>query len=242
VIAPKLMSEPPPMTILPVELLTIADTTNVKPVIDDKPKDAEKADETASKTAPPPAPAAETKPAEPEPEALPDAKKPEPAKPKEEVKPASEAKKPEKMSDALDSILKAVPDKKASKNQADRNTANLNDVKDATARQGAGDNSRMTITIAAYISSQLRRRGCWPDQKDMPDARRLHATIRVRFERGGRLGEDPKLLDPVRQPSGDQPMLVFIQRAFSSLKQCEPFQIPPEYFNSPGYIDLVFVP
>src|ERR1700759_3513880 len=78
VIAPALMSEPPAMTILPVDLLTIADTTNVKTVIEDKPKAAEKAEETADKTAPTPAPAPEANPAEPEPEALPDAtKKPE---------------------------------------------------------------------------------------------------------------------------------------------------------------------
>jgi outer membrane biosynthesis protein TonB len=245
VIAPKLMAEPPQMTILPVELLTIADTTNVAPVVEDKPKDAEQAEETADKAAPAPTPEAKPEPA-PEPEeALPDAKKPEPPKPPKEEpkpKPAPEAKKPEKMADTLDSILKSVPDKKPSKTQADRATANLNDVKDATARRGAGDNQSMTITIAAYISSQLRRRGCWPDQKDMPDAKRLHATIRVKFERGGKLAEDPKMLDPPRQPVGDKPMQVFTQRAFSALRQCEPFQVPPEYFNNPGYIDLVFLP
>jgi outer membrane biosynthesis protein TonB len=241
VVAPRLMAEPAPMVILPIDLLTIADTTNVKPVAEEKPKDADKAEETADKTTPAPAAAPEAKP-EPVPEPVPAIKKPAPDTPMEAAKPAPVTKKPEKMADTLDSILKSVPDKKPSKTQADRATANLNDVKDATARRGAGDNQRMTVTIAAYISSQLRTRGCWPDQKDMPDAKRLRATIRVRFERGGRLSGEPKLMDPTRQPSGDQPMLVFIGRAFSSLKQCEPFQVPPEYFNSPDYIDLVFLP
>jgi hypothetical protein len=244
VVVPKLMPEPEPMVILPVELLTIADTTNVKPVAEEKPKDVEKAEETADQTTPPPPAAPEARP-EPVPEAIPDARKPEPEKPekpKEAAKPAPEAKKPQKMADTLDSILKAVPDKKASKNQADRSTtASLKDVQDA-ARRGAGDNQRMTITIADSIRSQLMSRGCWTDKDDMPDAKRLHATIRVRFERGGRLMGDPQLIDPPRQPAGDRPMLVFIQAALVSLRKCEPFQVPPEYYATSPYIDLPFLP
>jgi hypothetical protein len=242
VVVPRLMSEPAPMVVLPVELLTIADTTNVKPVAEETPKDVDKAEETADKTAPAPAAAAPEAKPEPIPEPVPDIKKPEPEKPKEAAKPAPEAKKPEKMADALDSILKSVPDKKASKNQADRaTTASLRDVQDA-ARKGAGDNQRMTITIADSIRSQLMSRGCWTDKDDMPDAKRLRAIIRVRFERGGRLAGDPQLIDPPRQPAGDRPMLVFIQQALASLRQCEPFQVPPEYYATSPYIDLTFVP
>ncbi len=100
------------------------------------------------------------------------------------------------MSDALDSILKSVPDKKTSKNAADHSTASLRNVEDA-ARKGVGDNQRMTITIADSIRSQLMSRGCWTDKDDMPDAKRLRAVIRVRFERGGRLLGDPKMIDPL---------------------------------------------
>jgi outer membrane biosynthesis protein TonB len=241
VVAPRLMAEPAPMMILPVELLTIGDTTNVKPVAEEQPKKADEAEATADKAAPAPAPAAEAK-AEPVPEPIPDIKKPEPNKPKDEAKPAPEAKKPEKMADALDSILKAVPDKKASKTQADRTTTSLRNVEDATARKGAGDNQHMTITIADSIRSQLMSRGCWTDKDDMPDAKRLRAIIRVRFERGGRLMGDPQMIDPTRQPAGDRPMLVFIQQALASLRQCEPFQVPPEYYATSPYIDLTFVP
>ena len=241
VVAPRLIAEPAPMMILPVELLTIGDTTNVKPVAEEQPKKADEAEATADKAAPAPAPAAEAK-AEPVPEPIPDIKKPEPNKPKDEAKPAPDAKKPEKMADALDSILKAVPDKKASKMQADRTSASLRNVEDATARKGAGDNQRMTITIADSIRSQLMSRGCWTDKDDMPDAKRLRAIIRVRFERGGRLMGDPQMIDPPRQPAGDRPMLVFIQQALASLRQCEPFQVPSEYYATSPYIDLTFVP
>ncbi len=241
VIAPRLVAETAPMMILPVELLTIGDTTNVKPVAEEQPKKADEAEVTADKAAPAPAPAAEAK-AEPVPEPVPDIKKPEPNKPKDEAKRAPEAKKPEKMADALDSILKAVPDKKGSKMQADRASASLRNVEDATARKGAGDNQRMTITIADSIRSQLMSRGCWTDKDDMPDAKRLRAIIRVRFERGGRLMGDPQMIDPPRQPAGDRPMLVFIQQALASLRQCEPFQVPSEYYATSPYIDLTFVP
>ena len=87
VVAPRLMAEPAPMVILPIDLLTIADTTNVKPVAEEKPKDADKAQETADKTTPAPAAAPEAKP-EPVPEPVPDIKKPAPDKPKEAAKPA----------------------------------------------------------------------------------------------------------------------------------------------------------
>ncbi|MBI1359193.1 MAG: hypothetical protein GC155_02795 [Alphaproteobacteria bacterium] len=244
VVAPRLMAEPAPMMILPVELLTVADVTNVKPVAEEKPKQADEAKDTAEKAEP--APAAEEKPEpapEPEPEIVPDKspKKPEPEPKKEPPKPPAPPKK-EKMSDALDSILKSVPDKKkTSRNAADTSTASLRNVEDA-ARKGVGDNQRMTITIADSIRSQLMSRGCWTDKDDMPDAKRLRAVIRVRFERGGRLLGDPKMIDPPRPPAGDPPMLVFTQQALASLRQCEPFQVPPEYYETSPYIDLTFVP
>jgi outer membrane biosynthesis protein TonB len=242
VIAPKLMAdEPAPMMILPVELLTIADTTNVAPVAEKQPEKTEEADTSADKAAPTPAAAPEEKP-EPVPEPVPvEAKKPTPEPPKDEPKAKPEPKKSEKMADTLDSILKSVPDKKASKNPSDRATANLRNVEDA-ARKGAGDNQRMTVTIADSIRSQLMSRGCWTDKDDMPDAKRLHATIRVRFERGGRLLGEPQLMDPPRQSASDRPMTTFITQAMSSLRQCEPFQVPPEYYATSPYIDLTFVP
>lgn len=242
VVAPRLMAEPAPMMILPVELLTIADTTNVAPVAEKQPETAEEADASVDKAAQASAAAPEEKP-EPLPEPVPaETRKPAPEPPKDEPKAKPAPSKSEKMVDTLDSILKSVPDKKASRTAADRTTANLRNVEDAKARKGAGDNQRMTITIADSIRSQLMTRGCWTDKDDMPDAKRLRATVRVRFERGGRLQGDPQLIDPPRQPAGDRPMLVFIQQALASLRQCEPFQVPSEYYATSPYIDLIFVP
>ena len=103
----------------------------------------------------------------------------------------------------------------------------------------------MTVDYAHLIGSQLMSKGCWTDKADMPDARRLRTVIRVRFQRsegGARLIGDAKLMDPPRQPAGDQPMLVFIGQALGSLKQCEPFILPPQYYDTSPYIDLTFLP
>jgi outer membrane biosynthesis protein TonB len=242
IVVPHLTAPPTPMVILPVELLSISDSTNVAPVAEKAPKDAAKAEDPTVKanaeTAPKPQDEKPESIAPPAPTEKPKAPDPEPKK--EEARAAPEQKKPEKMTDTLDSILKSV-DKKSAKNAAQQTATNLAKVGDA-ARQGVGDNQHMTMTYADFIRSQLMKRGCWTDKKDMPDARLLRAVIRVRFSRGGMMSEEPRLIDPERMPAGNPPLNVFMVQALASLKKCEPFTIPPEYFESSPYIDLTFLP
>jgi outer membrane biosynthesis protein TonB len=234
-------SEATPMMILPVELLTISDTTNVAPAAPiEEPEIAEEPaapePEPASSDAAPEPVAAEPTP-EPAPEPV-----PTPSAPKVEPKAADKPKPAPSFNYELDSILKSVDPKKSSPSSRSR----PGDITRAgeRARPGVGDQTRMTITVADYIRDQLIRKGCWTDQEDMPDAKRLQATIRVRFQRDGRLVEPPQLVDPARAPTGDQPMNIFTQRAFRAIAQCTPFTVPPEYFEfTPApWIDLVFTP
>lgn len=236
------VQESTPMMILPVELLTISDSTNVAPIPraeepevaeDPAAPDVEAAPEEPSAD-PTPAPEPEAEPI-PEPAAEPKAAEPKPA-PKPEPKPEPS------FDDALKDILKDVP-KTRTQTPSQKSPTNIGNVSEAP-RRGVGDNTRMTITVADYIRDQLIRRGCWTDQEDMPDAKRLRATIRVRFQRDGRLMEAPQLMDPTRVPTGDQPMNIFTQRAFRAIAQCTPFTVPQEYFEvTPAqWIDLVFTP
>lgn len=238
-------SQSTPMMILPIELLTISDSTNVAPV--PRVEEAPVAEQPATPEDAAPDNAAPEEPApvpEPEAEAIPE---PAPAvtPPKPEPKPAPkpQPKAEPTFDDALKDILQTVPKQKTRTAPSQRSPTNLGNVSEAP-RRGVGDNARMTITVGDYIRDQLIRRGCWTDQEDMPDAKRLTATIRVRFQRDGRLVEAPQLIEPSRVPTNDQPMNIFTQRAFRAIAQCTPFTVPQEYFQvQPAeYIDLVFTP
>lgn len=251
VVVPQLPRESTPMVILPVELLTIGDTTNVAPVVEEQPE-ADIAEEAAAEPEPaesqPDPSEAEAEPIpEPEAEIIPE---PEP-KPKE-PEPKPEPKKPEPkpepkpdFNDSLSSILKSV--EKPKETQAprnDRTAADLRNVENQAPRRGVGDNQRMTITVADFVRSQLISRGCWADQDDMADAKRLRAVIRIRFERDGRLLGSPELIEPAREPTADRPMQIFVQRARRALNQCSPFTVPAEYYqvSPPQWIDIEFLP
>jgi outer membrane biosynthesis protein TonB len=247
VVAPTLMpNEPTPMVVLPVELLTIGPETNVAPVVEEQPE-AEVEEEAAEEATPAEAaPAAAPEPEEApeilptekakEPEVKPEPKKPEPKK--------AEPKKEENLEDTLDSVLKSVERNKKNAPPSQKTASDLSKVEDAKPRAGAGNNKDMTVTVADFIRSQLISRGCWNDQDDMADAKRLRAVIRIRFDRDGSLLGAPELREPSRPPAGDPPMQIFTQRAFRALNLCSPFTVPAEYYEvQPAqWIDITFTP
>ncbi|MBI1338957.1 hypothetical protein GC169_01935 [bacterium] len=256
-VAPALVARPEPMVILPVELLTIADETSVRPVVAREPEetpdedapgevipDAEadadpvvsevaEAEPARSEPAPADAPTAEPEPIAPVPAPKAEAAKPEP---KPEAPPA-------RPSFDLESVMKSVERNKQARTPPKRSTTDIARVDDAAApRRGAGDEQRMTITVADFIRTQLLQRGCWRGAADMPDAARLRAVIRVRFNRDGTFASPPELRSPTRPPQGDMPMQTFVQRGFRALNRCEPFDVPPEYFTTSPWIDIEFLP
>ena len=251
VAAPVMVPRPSEFVVLPdVSLLEIAETTNVAPVVRSDPE-AEITDEpeAPAEESPAPAPTAAPAPAPEDAELLPDpVKKPEPkVEPKKETpKPRVEPKaEPEEdFGGALSSILKSAEKKRPTAPAGSKSAADMRNVDSGAPRKGAGDNQRMTITVADFIRDQLQRKGCWGDQEDMADARRLRATFRIRFNRDGTLLEEPQMISPVREPAGDQPMQIFIQRARRSLSMCSPFTVPKEYFETTPaqWIHIEFLP
>ena len=230
-----------PVPIIDVSLLDIADSTNFTPV-EEKAKPADEAVETPEvEDIPPPAAAPP-----PPPQDVFETEAATPPAPKKEVKKDSKSKD-ESFEDALAGILSSVDKKPKQQRQAAADkAANLRNVDDAGPRKGYGDMKRMTITVADFIKQQLIAKGCWGDQEDLPDARRLRATIRVRFSRDGHFLSAPLLVDPTREPSNDPGLQVFVQRARNALAKCNNlgFQVPPEYFETQPvpYIDIEFLP
>ena len=227
--------EATPMMILPVELLEIADTTNMTAASEVvKEEEAPEAPAPAEAAAPPPPP-------DPEEEVLP-AEEPPPPKKQPEKKPEPK-KETQDFDSTLQDILKSARNAPAPAPKATTPSAAANEGQQ---RISVGDRRRMTMTVGDAILQQLIAKGCWHSQADMADARRLRAVIAVRFGRDGHFLAEPRLVDPTREPSNDPPLQVFIQRARNGLAKCNQmgFQVPEQYFQTqpPETIELDFRP
>lgn len=241
-------SKPEPSTdmiVIPLELMTIGDVTDIAPVVAEAPK----AEETTAPEMEAPAVTAAAAPKPEEDTVNLEATPPPPPKKEEEVKkpevkPAP-AKKEEDLNSFLDSMLTDVKKNppKASPAPADARVAS---AENGQPRMGAGEMRRTQVTITDYIRAQLVNNRCWTDHSDMADAATLKATFRVRFSNNGKFAVEPELREPSRPPSGG-PLLVFIEHARTALQKCNTigWKIPPEYFKlepAPYWIDIVFVP
>lgn len=234
-----------PMIVIPLELMTIGDVTDIAPIVDTKNLQEEAAAAEAEPVyaaAAPPPPEEDTVNLD---EAVTPPKKPEAEKKKTEAAPAPAKKKDEDLNSFLDSMLTDVKkDKpKASPAPAGRNATS----ETAAPRMGAGEMRKTQVTVTDYIRAQLINNRCWTDHSDMADAQRLQTTIRVWFGRDGKFAKPPELREPTREPFNDPPMQVFIQHARTALSKCNTigWKVPEEYFKmqpAPYYIDIVFVP
>lgn len=228
------------MMYIPLELVTIDETTNMTAVV---------AAPEESEDEPEPAPAAEAAPAPAPPPVEEDAVSfEEPPPPKEtpkkpEAKPAPPSKS---LNESLDSLMDdAFKDAKPApqrNNAAPAPGAATNEAP----RLSVGDRRRMTASIEDAIKSQLVSKGCFADHSDMADAKRLRATFRVWFGRNGKFSQKYQLVAPAREPFNDPPMQAFIAHARRALDMCNNlgWQVPEEYFRlpQPQYIDLTFLP
>jgi hypothetical protein len=223
------------MPVIDIDLVTISDETDLAAItkdaeLDEKAEEAQQ-EEYAAAAAPPPKP--EDTVALDEPEARP------PPKPKEKT-----------FEEELAALTAAIPNKEPqrARDASSNRSANLNNIPDAGSRPGAGRKTGNSVTIAAYIASQLVTNRCWTDHSDMADAKRLSTTFRVRFGRNGKFLSEPQMIDPPRPPSSDPPLQVYIQHGITALNKCNTdfgFKVPTEYFELPTseqYLDLRLLP
>ena len=234
-----------PMIVIPLELMTIGEVTDIAPVVAEAPKEEEAAaEEEVTETF---SSAAAPKPEE-DTVNLDAAPPPPPPKQEEVKKPEAKptpAKKEEDLNSFLDSMLTDV--KKDKPKAAPAPAGRTASPENGPARMGAGEMRRTQVTVQDFIRAQLINKRCWTDHSDMADAARLQATFRVRFSNNGKFALEPELREPAREPINDPPMQVFIQHARTALQKCNNlgWQVPPEYFKlepAPYWIDLVFVP
>lgn len=226
---------------VPIELVTVADTTNLVEIPPAEIKLEELVEAAAAETAaaPPPSPP----PVEEDAISL-DPPKDKLKDPPKKQEPKANPAPSKSNSETLDDILASID--KNPKPKGNNATPAPSSGTPEAPRLSAGDKRRMTASITDIIISQLRDKECWADHSDMADAKRLRATYRVWFGRNGKFSKTPELIDPTRKPANDPPLNTFIVHAERALNKCNQigWYVPEDYFRlpQPAYIDLEFLP
>lgn len=238
-----------------VEVLDVADITNVpnrmptsqKPVKKAPPKPPEakpiiKPQPPVKKEAPPPIPEPEPvispTPPQAKPKPKPKAeKKPEPPK-KNEPKPAE--KKPEEPEDELDldAILKAVKDTAQKQEPAPASEAS-----DATSKSDSAyiDSLPLTMSERDAIRNQIAK--CWSPPIGAKDAHNLAAELRVTYEQDGSLINVYLSKTQQARYHSDPFFRSAVDSAMRAVRACQPLEnMPPDKYQRWKDVELTFDP
>lgn len=242
--------------IVPVDLVTLADTTNVRaaapdPVIEEAPPEPETAVEEDSEAvvetpAATPPPVEEERPVEVIDDGAPDETTPEPEPAVEETPaPPTPRERPEQprqqppvreqqqASMDLDYLSGLVDQARESQPRRPGN------AETGERREGAGAGTAMTATLADLVISQAQP--CFRSSIDAPNPERLNVTVRVRLNRDGSLAEPPVSTNSGRiRASGDPFWLVAEERALAAIIDCSPFRLPADQYSQWRLIDVTF--
>ena len=247
---PRLASEVEEIPFIPIELVTVSNTTNIRaaapepeePVEETPPEELDLEDEIVDPEPLPPEPEPEPE-VEPEPAPEPFEEDPEPEpepEPVEEEPPAAEPE-PEPESEpeppAEPSLADLLGDLEREVNDArDESGA----VDDGTRRSSAGNGEDMTATLEAIMTEHIRR--CWRISLDAPNPEELAVQVELSLNRDGTLAGAPRLSDPGVRNSRNPYMRVAAERALTAAIDCQPYPLPPEDYSSWRQITATFTP
>lgn len=233
-----------PSDVVPVELLTVADQTNIAPQVEEKVEQPPDPAPLPMPEIPEPQMSFETPPPEDEP--APDAEaeaKPEPPKPEKPAEPERKfamsmpkAKpKPEKPKETfdVDKILKGLD-----KVPAPPKDAQATATKADRAVKGVGAQSAMTMSEIDALKGQLAK--CWNVPVGAPDPAALVFRVRVFLNEDGTVASPPQLLDQGRL--GDPYFRAAADSAIRAIHICGPYNLPPEKYASWNEIVITFDP
>lgn len=209
-----LPSDTTPM--VPVDLVTLSDKTNIAPMVKAEPVKPEPAKAPEAPTVTPPTP---DEVAPPKFEVAPDAKPAPKEKPKPETKPQPEPKK-ETKADKFDinDIEKLLSKKKPANAKA-----GTRDI------QGVGAQTGMTADLAALLQSQIYR--CWSPPTGVPHAERLIVKYDVFLNRDGSVAQPPQLAPETAAAAASDPyMAAAVGAARRAIYTCSPYKLPAERY------------
>ena len=232
--------ETPP--VVPVDLVTVADVTNVAPAMPDPPKPDPKPEEQ-----PPPQPVAAPPPPQ-EVEVAPEPDKPpvpKPAPDRDQVAapahPARPRLKPPKETPQkfdVDSVLamldKSTPQPKPTPVPA---------AKPAEVPvRGIGAQDAFTVDLKDALLSQMRQ--CWNVPVGAPEPEKLIVQVRVYLTPDGGLARPPQLEPGTRTAAAGNPyMRSAAEAALRAVNVCEPYKhLPPEKYEVWREIVMTFDP
>jgi hypothetical protein len=239
--------------IVPVELVTLADTTNIRaarpdpePVEDEVPE--ETIDDVIAEPVDAPAPEPDPveaepeiidtepeTPAEPDPEPVDEDPEPEPEPVEADPAPLPERRRdPEPAEPSLDDILGDLS--RSIAENRDPQTAD-----DGARRNAVGNGEEMTATLQVMLRSHLAR--CWRASLDAPEPDELAVQLVLDLDRNGELTGPPRLTDQSRVLNSPNPYLrVAGERALRAAVQCQPYPLPPEAYSQWRQIEVNFSP
>lgn len=250
---PRSASQLSESVLVPVELVTLSDITNIRAARPDPvPEPEPEVIERPQPVAPQPEPEPQPRQAEPEPIPLPPTQEPEPEPEPEPVRepeptpppPQPEPQRPQPQPqpqpqrqqqqgldlDALSTLVDRSRQSSAP-TQADQGDA----------RQGAGAGTAMTATMADLFRSQASR--CWREPSDAPDPASLRVQVEVQLERDGSLSAPPRLVDSNRVLGSSNPYLRLAgERAVRAVIECAPYAMPAAQYQQWRRITVNFEP
>jgi hypothetical protein len=203
--------------IVPVEIITLAATTNVAPISTEE-EEADAEDAALEPPEPEPAPA------------------PVPTPPQPRERPLQDF-----LAEVQTSLLK---DKQREKGKArPRQTEGARGER-ARARAGLGEAEAAALNdrLIALMRSHMRRNRCWRAPADLPNPERLIVSVRVRLDARGRLSGDPQLVSPTTT-FGDPPMRAAADAAIRAILACDPYPFADDAVAAEHYDvwrDMVF--
>lgn len=205
--------------VVPVDLVTVAEKTNVAPVAPPTPEKVVPPEPNMIEPTPPPV-------SEPKIEVAPADIKP-PVKPKPEPK-----KEPKKEQFDINNILASL-DKRAPK------TANAKPGTHAV--KGIGAQNAMTADLASALQSEIYR--CWSPPMGAPHPEKLIVTFDLFLNRDGSIAQPPQLTSNSAAAMGGDPyMRAAVEAARRAIYTCAPYKLPADRYSQWQVVEITFDP
>jgi colicin import membrane protein len=230
--------------VVPIELVTVAEVSNIAPTVQESQKPDKPPEEQA-----PPEPQAAAPPPEPAEVAPPELDKTPTPKPKEEPKqaeqtapanPARPRRKPapdQQQNFNVDTVI-ALLDKRAPKPVAP--PANAKPAE--TTVKGLGAQDAMTMDLRDALLSQMRE--CWNVPVGAPNPEQLIVQVRVFLAKDGSLAQPPQLEPASRAAAASSLyMRTAAEAALRAVNVCEPYRrLPLDRYDAWREVVMTFDP
>jgi hypothetical protein len=227
----------PPM--VPVDLVTIADKTNIAPTVKEEPKLTQEQIEPEKQDVIPPKLPAIQEPAEPAPSepaaSEPVLAKPEPT-PVPKVKPKAMAEKKSKKS--VDEDVNALLNNILSKSAAPKNARVA-----ARTQRGFGDQNAMTMDLSDALKNQIEQCMNWGVVAGAPNAQNIVVSVDLTLNRDGSVAQRPQLESQSAAEAARDPYVrAAADAALRAIHVCAPYKLPADRYGDWQDIRVNFSP